>query len=123
MLPFVITWLSCELERLLQVWTGYTQSLRPGDNCITLNVDMACTAFLQEETVIQFICRAAMIMGENQLQSMNNEQIKKANKALSGLKVPPSLTVRAQTTLNLLNLVSVLRKHIRPWVRCSGPSS
>ena len=74
----------------MQVWTGYTQSLRAGDGCLTLNVDMACTAFLREEPVMAFVQRAAFLMGENQLTQMSNDQIKKANKALSGLQVKPS---------------------------------
>lgn len=67
-----------------EVWQGWTQSLRVGEGCLTLNVDMACTAFLQEVPVLQYLANAAAV---HNVDSMNNVQFKKARKAIMGLKV------------------------------------
>ena len=71
----------------MQVWIGYTQSARPCENGLTLNVDMACTAFLQEVPVPRFLVQAAGLMNEQQLASMNPQQRRRARKAIAGLQV------------------------------------
>jgi eukaryotic translation initiation factor 2C len=71
----------------MQVWTGYSQSLRAGDGVLTLNVDMACTAFLEQDPVLKFLTKAAGVVNESGLANMTPVQLRKAQKAISGLKV------------------------------------
>ena len=48
--------LSCPLIPA-QVWLGYQQSLRPVHMGLSLNVDLAATAFLEEQPVVNFLAR------------------------------------------------------------------
>jgi len=41
-----------------QVWLGYQQSLRPLHMGLSLNVDLAATAFLEEQPVVNFLVRS-----------------------------------------------------------------
>jgi len=70
----------------MQVWTGYSQSLRAGDGVLTLNVDMACTAFLEQDPVLKFLMKAAGVANEGGLSNMASMQLRKAQKAIAGLK-------------------------------------
>ena len=77
---------------LAQVWLGYNQSLRPTEVGLTLNIDMAATAFLEVQKLVDFICRALGIRPP-QLASARPTQglIKKASKAITGIKVSATL--------------------------------
>ena len=75
------------------MWLGYNQSLRPAQVGLTLNVDMAATAFLEVQKLADFIGRALGIR-TGQLASADPRTIKKASKAITGIKVaatPPLL--------------------------------
>lgn len=71
----------------MQVWQGYRQSLRAGDGILTLNIDMACTAFLQQDPVSTFLVKSANLVNDNALQGMAERDVSKAQKAIRGLKV------------------------------------
>jgi hypothetical protein len=75
----------------MQVWTGYKQSLRAGNGMLTLNVDMSCTAFLEEDPVPKYLARAANLPNESGLANIKpgDRYFKKAEKAIARLKVPP----------------------------------
>ena len=65
----------------MQVSRSYTQSLG------SVNINPASTASLPEESVVDFVCRVASLTGPDQISSMNFEQLKKANDAISRLQV------------------------------------
>lgn len=80
--------------RDLQAWIGYSQSLRPCENGLTLNVDMVCTAFLQELPVPKFLAEAAgftdfgqFIQAASAPNGRGEAAVRKARKAITGLKV------------------------------------
>lgn len=60
------------LTALPQVWLGYQQSLRVSEMGLTLNVDVASTAFVEAQPVRQFICSkitsSPAIKGNSRLQ-------------------------------------------------------
>ena len=68
------------------MWLGYNQSLRPAEVGITLNIDMAATAFLEVQKLMDYISRVLGIR-PNQLASADPRLIKKASKAITGIKV------------------------------------
>ena len=41
----------------MKVWLGYQQSLQPLHMGLSLNVDLAATAFLEQQPVINFLVR------------------------------------------------------------------
>ena len=67
------------------MWTGYSQSLLAGDGCLSLNIDMSCTAFLEQSAVISYLAKAANIP-DKMISEMNKAQHRKATKAIVGLK-------------------------------------
>ena len=71
----------------LQVWMGYTQSLRPEQLGLALNVDMAVTAFLEPGPVIDSLTRAAGLRDPHDFARATREQVRKADKAIAGIKV------------------------------------
>ena len=74
---------------------GYQQSLRPCEAGLALNVDSACTAFLEESPVLDFMVKAAGAFNVEQLGHCQEHQMRKISKALIGIKVstmsPPPL--------------------------------
>lgn len=72
-----------------EAWKGYSQSLRPSQGGLTLNVDMACTAFLESKPVLEYLAKAAGVSEAAVGQGLNprSEQFKKARRAIQGLKV------------------------------------
>ena len=71
------------------MWLGYNQSLRPAVKSLSLNIDMAATAFLEVQLVADFIGRALKI-NPAQLASAAPALIRKASKAITGIKVAAS---------------------------------
>jgi eukaryotic translation initiation factor 2C len=73
---------------LVQVWLGYQQSLRPTHAGLSLNVDIAATAFLEVQPVINFLARSAGLReARDFLRGISPVQLKKANKAIAGIMV------------------------------------
>ena len=76
-----------KIRRLaVQVWLGYKQSLRPCENGLTLNIDVAATAFLSPDPVLKFLSNT-LRRPEEALTLDNREDLRKAEKALRSLKV------------------------------------
>lgn len=71
----------------LQLWLGYQQSLRPCQDGLALNVDLACTAFLEEMPVPDFLAKSAGLYSVDQLSEASEMQKKKAARAIIGIKV------------------------------------
>ena len=71
----------------VQVWLGYQQSLRPSHAGLTLNVDMAATAFLEPQMVIDFLQKAVGLRSPQDFAHLNPMQHRKATKAITGLRV------------------------------------
>lgn len=71
----------------MQAWIGYQQSLRPCESGLTLNVDLACTAFIQEQPVPKFLAEAAGVLSEHELANLGDVGLKKVKRAIEGLKV------------------------------------
>ena len=72
---------------LMQVSQGYMQSLRPERLGLALQVDMAVTAFLEPGPVIDYLQRAAGLRDPRDFARASPIQLKKANKAIIGIKV------------------------------------
>jgi len=75
----------------VQLWLGYQQSLRPCQAGLALNVDIACTAFLEEVPVPQYLAKGAGVFNIGALAGAPDFQKKKAAKSIIGIKVfhPP----------------------------------
>lgn len=71
----------------MQVWQGYSQSLRPEQMGLALNVDMAVTPFLEPGPVIDFLQRAAGLRDARDFARASPMQIRKAAKAVMGIRV------------------------------------
>ncbi|RHY23498.1 hypothetical protein DYB32_009171 [Aphanomyces invadans] len=68
-----------------ELWFGYHQSLRPTQSQLTLNIDMAATAFVEAMPALDYLletCRLSDIP-----TSMGKAQISSASKAFRGIKV------------------------------------
>ena len=66
---------------------GYTQSLRAEQMGLALQMDMAVTAFLEPGPVIDFLTRAAGLRNPHDFAHATREQIRKADRAISTIKV------------------------------------
>jgi len=81
----------------MQVWLGYKQSLRPCENGLTLNIDVAATAFLAPVPVLQYLSN--MVRKREELLTLEDRaELRRAQKAIVGLKAglaPHSLSDRA----------------------------
>ena len=96
------------------MWTGYSQSLLASDGCLSLNIDMSCTAFLEQSPVISYLAKAVNIPGQ-MISEMNKAQHRKATKAIAGLKV-------RHPVLTLCHLAKAkLRSHMRRQAASSWP--
>lgn len=71
-----------------EAWKGYSQSLRPSEGGLTLNVDKACTAFLQTRPVIEYLADVSGVPFAAIRSGMSPDQFRKARRAIQGLKVP-----------------------------------
>lgn len=73
----------------MQAWLGYQQSLRPCETGLTLNVDLACTAVLQELPVPIFLKQSLGISSDRDLNEMckDNPRLRRATKAIASLTV------------------------------------
>ncbi len=68
------------------MWLGYTQSLRPTQSGLTLNMDMAATAFLEVQPVIDYLLRAINFRSPEQFANASPQIIRKAARAIAGIK-------------------------------------
>ena len=75
---------------------GYTQSLRPEQMGLGLQMDMAVTAFLEPGPVIDFLTRAAGLRSPRGFARASREQVRKADKAISGIKVRHPCCLQSQ---------------------------
>lgn len=77
------------------------QSLRPEQLGLALQVDMAVTAFLEPGPVIDFLQRAAGLRDPRDFARAAPMQLRKANKAIIGIKVGPRCSCVAQRLLGM----------------------
>ncbi|KAF6166948.1 hypothetical protein GIB67_030641 [Kingdonia uniflora] len=69
----------------LQSWCGFYQSLRPTQMGLSLNIDMASTAFIEPLPVIEFV---AQVLGRDILsRPLSDADYVKVKKSLRGVKV------------------------------------
>ena len=78
---------------LWQAWLGFSQSLRPSQGGLTLNVDIAATAFLEPVPCLDYLCRNADL--RDPMMQLAPMARKKASKAFQGIKVCPVLFAAA----------------------------
>ena len=70
------------------MWLGYQQSLRPSEKGLTLNVDIAATAFLEQQPVTEYMARLAGMRDVRELKSFGlGENARKVSKGMQGIKV------------------------------------
>jgi hypothetical protein len=74
-----------------QVWLGYHQSLQSTQSGLTINVDTAATAFLEEKCVLDFLVIVLRLRGPKDLAFMSADRKWKANRAMIGKKVTSHL--------------------------------
>lgn len=95
----------------MQVWLGYQQSLRPLHAGLTLNVDMAATAFLEPQMVIDFLQKAIGLRSPQEFAHLTPMQHRKATRAITGLRVSQN------HICNLGNLDLQRELHRKGWFR------
>ncbi len=71
----------------MQVWLGYQQSLRPSQAGLTLNMDMAATAFLEPQPVVDYLLRAVGMRTPQDFARLTPQQHRTASKAITGIRV------------------------------------
>ena len=71
----------------MQAWLGFSQSLRPSQGGLTLNVDIAATAFLEPVPCLDYLLRNADM--RDPMQQLAPMARKRAGKAFQGIKVTP----------------------------------
>ena len=99
-----------------QVWLGYTQSLRPTQCGLTVNMDMAATAFLEVQPVIDFLMRAVGFRTPAQFAGAPPAVVRKAERVIKGLKARMMMVV-------MLHLSSVCMEHRHHFLREAGKKS
>ncbi|KAK9869069.1 hypothetical protein WJX84_001880 [Apatococcus fuscideae] len=73
------------LDNVAEAWLGFRQSLRPCQGGLSLNVDIAATAFLKPSHALDYLRDVVGISGfDRELTPMAN---RKASRALRGIKV------------------------------------
>ncbi len=80
--------MTAPFDPFAQVWLGYSQALKSTVGGLTLNVDMAATAFLRPGSVSEYLME---LLGLRSLDCMKQFHRKKANKAIAGVRArsPP----------------------------------
>ncbi|GFY85026.1 Stabilizer of iron transporter SufD / Polynucleotidyl transferase [Actinidia rufa] len=69
----------------LESWCGFYQSIRPTQMGLSLNIDMACAAFIEALPVIEFV---AQLLGKDVIsRPLSDSDRVKIKKALRGVKV------------------------------------
>ncbi|KAK9804830.1 hypothetical protein WJX72_007669 [[Myrmecia] bisecta] len=89
----------------VEVWLGYQQSLRPTESGLTLNVDIAATAFLEAQPMTQYIAKVAGVADLS--RGLNPVQLRKVQKAVMGIKVQVNhagMVKRTYRTKGITNL-------------------
>jgi Argonaute linker 1 domain len=73
----------------LQVWLGYSQSLRATDSGLSLNVNTAAAAFLEEQPVVNLMAAAAGLRDASDIErsGLTPDRQRKMSKAVTGVKV------------------------------------
>lgn len=80
-----------------QVWLGYQQSLRPVEMGLSLNVDLAATAFLEARPVVEYLTKPARLRDVREFErGISPVQHKKATKAIMGIMVRSPLCLAQQ---------------------------
>ncbi|CAG8608738.1 2182_t:CDS:1 [Ambispora gerdemannii] len=70
-----------------ELWAGFFESVRPGQESFFVNVNRTHTVFYERKDLVTFLCE---FLGLRDLPAtFNTEQQKKINRALTGLKVRP----------------------------------
>lgn len=77
-----------------EVWLGFSQSLRACATGLTLNVDVASTAFVSAQPMVEYVARAAGVRPDLINQGLSGNQLRAATKAALKLQArsspPPS---------------------------------
>lgn len=73
----------------IQVWLGYSQTLRATLSGLTANIDMAATGFLEEQPVINFLLSRLRMRDVRQLGNLSPQQHRDAAKAIKNIKACP----------------------------------
>ena len=81
----------------VQVWLGYSQSLRPTLSGLTLNIDMAATAFLEVQPVTRYLQTKMGLNDPSYLGRLDARQLRIANKAIAGIKASLQASAREKT--------------------------
>ncbi|CAK4646856.1 hypothetical protein LEN26_009490 [Aphanomyces euteiches] len=68
-----------------ELWFGYHQSLRPTQSQLTLNVDMAATAFVEAMPALDYLVETCRL--QDVPATLSKFQIADANKAFRGVKI------------------------------------
>ncbi|ORY81937.1 Piwi domain-domain-containing protein [Protomyces lactucae-debilis] len=72
----------------VQLWRGVFQSARPAPGCMTINVDVAHTAFYQPDlSVPQFVALNLGLRSPDELARLQQHQLRQLNKILKGLSI------------------------------------
>lgn len=71
----------------MQVWLGFSQSLRACEAGLTLNVDVASTAFVQAQGAVEFVARAAGMRPDLLSNGLTGNQLRTATKAANNMQV------------------------------------
>jgi len=70
-----------------EVWLGFSQSLRACATGLTLNVDVASTAFVSAQPMVEYVARAAGVRPDLINQGLSGNQLRAATKAALKLQV------------------------------------
>ena len=78
----------CE-RGVVQVWLGFSQSLRSCMAGLTLNVDVASSAFVTAQPLVDYVARAAGVRPDMINNGLAGNQLRSATKASLNLQAPP----------------------------------
>lgn len=70
-----------------EVWLGHSQSLRACETGLTLNVDVASTAFIQAQPAVDFVARAAGMRPDLLANGLTGNQLRTATKAANNIQI------------------------------------
>ncbi|KAE9445814.1 hypothetical protein C3L33_22296, partial [Rhododendron williamsianum] len=85
----------------LESWCGFYQSIRPTQMGLSLNIDMACAAFIEALPVIEFV---AQLLGKDVIsRPLSDADRVKIKKGLRGVKVEACKIVEGQRYTKRLN--------------------
>ena len=75
------------LQHPVQVWLGFSQSLRACETGLTLNVDVASTAFVTAQPMVEFVARVAGVRPDLLSNGLSGNQLRAVTRAALNLQV------------------------------------